>query len=47
MDRDKQVRIGLRVAMRKKCSLFLALGLVACGAEAPAGNDYSEIVRTG
>ena len=33
--------------MRKKCSLFLALGLVACGAEAPAGKDYSEIVRTG
>ena len=33
--------------MRKRCSLFLALGLVACGAEAPAANDYSEIVRTG
>ena len=33
--------------VQKYISLFLALGLVACSAEAPAGNDYSEIVRTG
>jgi len=33
--------------MQKRISLFLALGLIACGAEAPPPGDYSEIVRTG
>ena len=33
--------------VQKNISLFLALALTACSTEAPAGNDYSEIVRTG
>ena len=47
MDRDWLVRIGLRVAMRKKCSLFLALALTACSTQTSAPSEYSEIVRTG
>ena len=33
--------------VQKNISLFLALALTACSTEAPAGNDYREIVRTG
>ena len=33
--------------MQKRFSLFLVLGLVACGAETPTASDYGEIVRTG
>jgi len=33
--------------VQKNIPLFLALALTACSTEAPAGNDYSEIVRTG
>ena len=33
--------------VQKYISLFLALALTSCSTEAPAGNDYSEIVRTG
>ena len=33
--------------MQKRFSLFLALGLIACGAEVPPPGDYGQIVRIG